>query len=96
MEVIVHQVAACCGKTGVILKIVGESLTTNFATKLLSFGFTENQAFRNAGILYLTSTALSMIITGPLGSNRLNIKMISSTANVDENLNKLKEILKQI
>lgn len=54
--------------------------------------FLENKTYTNLGLFYMESIDLTAI--GPFGSNRLNIKC--KTANCDDNIIQLEEILKQI
>jgi hypothetical protein len=66
-----HTVKACCGNLSTLLKIdrvIDESLL-NY---IISLGYEENKSFTRAGIVYLTST--DIIITGTIGSNKLNLK----------------------
>lgn len=64
-------VQACCGKTSVILK-TDTPLTIEHLKGLVDLGFTESKHFTQAGLLYADN--LDLIVSGPLGSDRLQIK----------------------
>lgn len=64
-------VQACCGKTSVILK-TSDPLTIEHLKSLVELGFNEAKHFTQAGILYADN--LDLIVTGPFGSDRLQIK----------------------
>ena len=64
-------VQACCGKTSVILK-TDTPLTIEHLRELVDLGFTESKHFTQAGLLYADN--LDLIVSGPLGSDRLQIK----------------------
>lgn len=54
--------------------------------------FLENKSYTNLGLFYMES--LDLVAIGPFGSNRLNIKC--KTANCNNNIIELEDILKQI
>jgi hypothetical protein len=64
-------VQSCCGKTSVILK-TDEPLTAEHLKGLVALGFNEAKHFTQAGILYADN--MDLIVTGPFGSDRLQIK----------------------
>ena len=64
-------IQACCGKTSLIFK-VDQPLTKNHLSKLIDLGFKEAAHFTQAGILYADNSDL--IVTGPFGSDRLQVK----------------------
>jgi len=66
-----YTVQACCGKTSVILK-TDTPLTIEHLRKLVELGFNESKHFTQAGILYADNS--DFILSGPLGSDRLQIK----------------------
>lgn len=86
-----HTVQACCGKTSIIFK-TDQPLTKIHLEKLISYGFYEHEHFTKAGILYADN--LDFIITGPLGSDRLQVKC--KFANCEKKLNDLEGLLSQL
>ena len=91
MNVEKFTVQACCGKKSTIYKI-DRPIDSNLLASLVSLGFTELAHFTTAGILYVDN--LDFIVTGPIGSNRLQVKCKRSDC--DQKLNKLEELLQQI
>lgn len=65
------DVKACCGRMNVVFK-ADTMLDANIIGKLVSKGFKELEHFTKAGILYVENA--SFIITGPIGSDRLQVK----------------------
>jgi hypothetical protein len=84
-------VQACCGKKSTIYRI-DRPIDTNLLASFISLGFTELTHFTEAGILYVDN--LDFIVTGPFGSNRLQVKCKRSDC--DQKLNELEELLQQI
>jgi len=86
-----YTIQSCCGRTSIILK-TDRPLDSNILNSLLSLGFKEVKHFTNAGILYIENE--NFILTGPIGSNRLQIKC--KKENCDEKIldieNKMKDI----
>jgi hypothetical protein len=70
MKVERFKIQACCGKTSLIFK-TDEPLDKAFMSYLVGLGFIEQEHFTVAGILYVTNKEL--ILTGPFGSNRLQV-----------------------
>lgn len=66
-----YDIKACCGKTSIIFKI-DQPLSKIHLAQLVSLGFTEFPHFTTAGILYADNSDL--IVTGPFGSDRLQVK----------------------
>lgn len=64
-------VQACCGKTSTIFK-TDQPLSLAHLEALVKMGFVEAAHFTKAGILYVDNP--DFIVTGPLGSDRLQIK----------------------
>lgn len=64
-------IQACCGKTSLIFK-TDQPITQNLLTFLVNAGFVEAAHFTKAGILYVDNPDL--IITGPFGSDKLQVK----------------------
>lgn len=71
MQIERHTVQACCGKTSLIFK-TDRPIMPNDVQALVDLGFTESAHFTKAGILYVDNSDL--IITGPIGSDRLQVK----------------------
>lgn len=91
MKVERFTVQACCGNTSIIFK-TDQPITNEFLTKLVSKGFIEHSHFTKAGILYADN--LDFIVTGPIGSNRLQVKC--KKKDCEKNLNNLEALLLQL
>jgi hypothetical protein len=91
MKVERFTVQACCGKTSIMFK-TDQPLTKTILEGLVSRGFNEHPHFTQAGILYADN--LDFIVTGPIGSDRLQVKC--KTANCEKNLNDLEALLLQL
>lgn len=85
------SIQACCGRKSTIYKI-DRSIDINLLSSLVSLGFKELTHFTAAGILYVENS--DFIITGPIGSNRIQIKC--RRANCEQKLNDLEILIKQI
>lgn len=84
-------IQACCGKTSIIFKI-DQPLDKNHLNKLIEFGFKEAEHFTKAGILYADN--LDLIVTGPFGSDRLQVKC--KIANCNQKVNDFEVLLAQL
>lgn len=62
---------ACCGGTSIIFK-TDTPITESTLKSLISFGFNEVNHFTKCGILYADNS--DFIVTGPFGSDRLQVK----------------------
>lgn len=71
MKVERFTVQACCGKTSLIFR-TDQPLSKIHLESLVKLGFQEAEHFTKAGILYVDNSDL--IITGPFGSDRLQVK----------------------
>jgi hypothetical protein len=71
-------VQACCGRTNIIFKI-DRPVDKKLLEGLKSNGFTEASHFTQAGVLYVDNPDL--IITGPIGSDRLQAKCKKADCN---------------
>jgi hypothetical protein len=91
MKAVKHTIQACCGKSSIIFKI-DQPLSKDHLTKLVSLGFNEAPHFTKAGLLYVDNSEL--IITGPLGSDRLQVKCKKSECN--QVLKDFEELLAQL
>lgn len=88
MKVERFTVQACCGGTSIIFK-TDEPLTIKHLNIFKSAGYQEAEHFTKAGILYADN--MDFIVTGPFGSNRLQVKC--KKANCDQKLNDFEEFL---
>jgi hypothetical protein len=84
-------IKACCGKTSLILK-TDRPIDKSFITFLTNKGFSERTHFTVAGILYVENSDL--IITGPMGADKLQIKCKKD--NCKELLNNFELLLVQL
>lgn len=91
MKVERFTVQACCGKMSIIFK-TDQSLTKAHLAGLVSLGFHEHQHFTQAGILYADNS--DFIVTGPIGSDRLQVKC--KVADCAQKLNDLEALLQQL
>jgi hypothetical protein len=88
MKVTRFTVQACCGSKSIIFK-TGEPLTVKFLNILKAAGYREAEHFTKAGILYADNS--DFIVTGPFGSDRLQVKC--RQADCDQKLNDFEEFL---
>lgn len=84
-------IQACCGRTSIIFK-TDTPITSNTLKSLIKLGFIETEHFTKAGILYVDN--MDFIITGPLGSDRLQVKCKKSDCN--EKINDFENLLPQL
>lgn len=91
MKVERFTVQACCGKSSVIFK-TDTPLSKAHLDGLVLHGFTEHAHFTQAGIIYVDN--LDFILTGPIGSNRLQVKC--KLADCSQKLNDLEVLLQQL
>lgn len=91
MNVTRHIMNGCCGKKTTIFKI-SQTVTKELMNLFISLGYLENHTFTKAGIFYIYNSDL--IITGPFGSDRLQIKC--KVPNCDQKLNELEASLLQL
>ena len=64
-------VAGCCNRKQIIFKI-DRPVTQALINVLTSNGFTESQQYTKVGMLYATN--LDLIVSGPIGADRVNVK----------------------
>jgi hypothetical protein len=64
-------IQACCNKTQIVFRI-DKPLDQSILDVLTSNGFTVNTTFSKAGMLYADN--LDLIVSGPLGNNKINAK----------------------
>jgi hypothetical protein len=84
-------ITACCGKTSLIFKI-DQPLTKVHLAALVNLGFREAAHFTKAGVLYVDN--LDLIVTGPFGSDRLQVKC--KVADCHQKLNDFEVLLTQL
>lgn len=86
-----HTIQGCCGTTTLILK-TDRPINTNDIAGLVALGFTEATAFTKAGILYVDN--LDLIVSGTLGSDRLQVKC--KVGDCSTKLNDFEVLLQQL
>lgn len=87
-------VQACCGKTSIIFK-TDQPITKEHLSALVKAGFNEATHFTEAGILYADNSDL--IVTGPIGSDRLQVKCKSANQdNCSQKINDFEVLLEQL
>jgi len=91
MKVKKFTVQACCGRISIIFK-TDQPISKHHLVKLVSFGFKEHSHFTQAGILYVDNS--DFIITGPIGSDRLQVKC--KIADCNQKTNDLEILLQQL
>jgi hypothetical protein len=91
MKVERFTVQACCGRTSIIFK-TDQPISKIHLEGLVSRGFNEHGHFTQAGILYADNS--DFIVTGPIGSDRLQVKC--KTADCEKRLNDLEALLLQL
>lgn len=91
MKVERFSIQACCGKKAIIFKI-GQPITENFILLLVAQGYKEHTHFTKAGILYADN--LDFIVTGPIGSDKLQVKCKKGSC--DEKLNDFEALLTRL
>lgn len=89
MNIEKYTTQSCCGKKSTIYQL-DKPITIDFLNSLKKLGFKELTHFTEAGILYLDNS--EFILTGPIGSNRLQIKCKKSNCNLDFIESKIKNI----
>ena len=91
MKIERFTVQACCGNTSIIFK-TDQPITKVILESLVARGFNEHHHFTQAGILYVDN--LDFIVTGPIGSDRLQVKC--KKRDCEQNLNDLEALLTQL
>jgi hypothetical protein len=91
MKVEKFTIQSCCGRMSIIFK-TDQPLTKVHLAGLVKVGFNEHQHFTKAGILYADNS--DFIVTGPIGSDRLQVKC--KAAECDQKLNDLEALLQTI
>lgn len=91
MKVERFTVQACCGKTTIIFK-TDQPLQQKHLDALVRLGFTEQKHFTQAGVIYVDN--LDFIMTGPIGSDRLQVKC--KLADCGQKMNDLEVLLQQL
>lgn len=69
-----------------------QPLSKNHLVALVSLGFVEAEHFTKAGILYVDNSDFT--VTGPIGSNRLQVKC--KHADCSQKLNNFEELLQKL
>jgi hypothetical protein len=91
MKVERHTVQACCGSKSLIFK-TSRPIAANDIESLVTLGFTEATNFTKAGILYVDN--LDLIVTGPIGSDRLQVKC--KVGDCEQKVNDFEVLLQQL
>lgn len=86
-------IQACCGKKVIIFK-TSQPLTKDTLASLIALGFREQAHFTKAGILYVDNTEL--IVSGPFGSDRLQVTCKQNNAECEQKINDLEGLLLQL
>lgn len=84
-------IQACCGRTAIIFK-TDTPITVNTLKSLTNLGFVETEHFTKAGILYADNS--DFIVTGPFGSDRLQVKCKKAECN--QRIQEFEAILPQL
>lgn len=84
-------IQACCGRTSIIFK-TDTPITAKTLNSLVRLGFVESEHFTKAGILYADNP--DFIVTGPIGSDRLQVKCKKSECN--QKINDFEALLPQL
>lgn len=88
MKIEKYTIQACCGRTSIIFK-TDQPLDTRHILEFIKIGYIEHKHFTKAGILYVDNS--DFILTGPLGSDRLQVKC--KMLNCDSKLIDLEQML---
>lgn len=88
MKVERFLIQACCNKKQTVLKL-DRPLDKAILAVLKSNGFNEAEHFTKAGMLYADN--LDLIVTGPFGGDRINVKC--KKADCDQILNEFEALL---
>jgi hypothetical protein len=91
MKIERFTVQACCGRKSLIFK-TDRPIALSDIEGLVKLGFTEAGSFTKAGILYVDNQDL--IVTGPIGSNRLQVKC--KILDCSEKVNDFEVLLQQL
>lgn len=83
-----HIIKKCCGKKSTLFKI-DRPLTKEIMNYFISLGYKESPSLLKSGVLYIHN--LDFIITGPIGSDRLEVKC--KVQDCTEKLKELEDIL---
>ena len=84
-------IPACCQQVTHIF-VTDQPMTKEVLAKLVEKGFNEAKHFTEAGILYADNDAL--IVTGPIGSNKLQIRC--KIRECEPKLNEFEELLSKL
>lgn len=88
MNIEKFSIQSCCGSKSVIFRI-DRSIDSQLLAALTNLGYKEYKHFTEAGILYVDNSDL--IITGPIGSNKLQIKC--KNRNCDQKITEFEALL---
>ena len=91
MKIEKFTIRACCGGTSVIFK-TDQPLVKEHLAALVRLGFKEAEHFTKAGILYADNSDFT--VTGPFGSDRLQVKC--KHADCNQKMNDFEVLLQQL
>jgi len=91
MEIQRYTVQACCGSKSLIFK-TSRPIAKSDIDGLVKFGFVEAKQFTQSGILYVDN--LDLIVSGPIGSDRLQVKC--KVGDCSDKVNDFEVLLKQL
>jgi hypothetical protein len=91
MKVERFTIQACCGRTSIIFKL-DRPIASDLLAFLVSKGFTEDEKFTKAGMLYVDNP--DFILVGALGADKLQAKC--KPKDCTQKLNELEELLLQM
>lgn len=91
MIVTKFTIQACCGKSSIVFKTDRPIMLADIE-KFVQLGFSETKHFTKAGILYVDN--MDLIITAPLGSDRLQVKC--KVSDCQKKVNDFEVLLQQL
>lgn len=89
MKIQIFKSNSCCGRKSILVKC-DKVLSKEMIDKFVSLGFTSSEIFLKSGLLYFSSSELSL--TGAIGSN--NFQLGCKIANCDDVIKNLENQLK--
>jgi len=91
LKILRHTSCTSCGGTSVAIQL-DRPIMKDLLDKLVGMGFVEATHFTAAGLLYMEDMAL--ILTGPFGSDRLQVKC--KIQDCEKKINDLEALLQQM
>jgi hypothetical protein len=90
MDVQKFIISACCGRSSTVFK-TSRPIAVSDIAELVNAGFTESKNFSTAGILYCDNG--NLIVSGPIGSDRLQISCKKTAKDCSSATDDLEKIL---